>query len=112
MLRPLRPLCILMMSMVHMTTNVRNQPRPKLFQRFQFFRVRYEFNRPYLEAKDYQDNDALSVEATAYALQTLFLMEGGGVTMIQEQIVDWLNTMRLGDGGFISNVDTIIGTVT
>ena len=35
-------------------------------------------------------------------------MEGGGVTMIQEQIVDWLNSMRLGDGGFISHVDTII----
>ena len=38
--------------------------------------MRYEFNRPYLEAKDYQDNDALAVEATAYALQTIFLMEG------------------------------------
>ena len=35
-------------------------------------------------------------------------MQGGGVTMIQEQIVNWLNSMRLGDGGFISNVDTII----
>ncbi len=70
--------------------------------------MRYEFNRPYWEAKDYQDNDALSVEATAYALHTLFLMEGGGVTMLQEQIVDWLNTMRLGDGGFISTVDTVV----
>ena len=38
--------------------------------------MRYEFNRPYLEAKDYQDNDSLAVEATAYALQTIFLMEG------------------------------------
>lgn len=27
---------------------------------------------------------------------------------MQEQIVDWLNTMRLGDGGFISTVDTIV----
>ena len=35
-------------------------------------------------------------------------MKGGGVTMIQEQIVNWLNSMRLGDTGFISNVDTII----
>ena len=72
------------------------------------FRVRYEFNRPYWEAKDYQNNDALAVEATSYALQTLFLMEGGGVTMLQEQIVAWLNTMRLGDGGFISTVDTLV----
>lgn len=70
--------------------------------------MRYEFNRPYWEAKDYQENDALSVEATSYALQTLFLMEGGGVTMLQEQIVAWLNTMRLGEGGFIATVDTIV----
>ena len=34
-------------------------------------------------------------------------MEGGGVTVMQEQIVKWLNTMRLGSGGFISAVDTI-----
>ena len=27
-------------------------------------RVRYEFNRPFLEAKERQDNDALAVEAT------------------------------------------------
>ena len=46
-------------------------------------RVRYEFNRPFVEAKDYQENDALAVEATGYALQTIFLMEGGGVTFTQ-----------------------------
>ena len=72
------------------------------------YRVRYEFNRPYWEAKDYQDNDALAVEATAYALHTLFLMKGGGVTILQEQIVAWLNTMRLGEGGFIATMDTIV----
>ena len=54
-----------------------------------------------------QENDALAVEATSYALITQFLMEGGGVTVMQEQIVKWLNTMRLGSGGFISAVDTI-----
>jgi len=73
-------------------------------------RVRYEFNRPFLEAKDKQVDDALAVEATSYALLTLFLVEGGGVTVLQDQIVDWLNTMRLGDGGFISTVDTIVAT--
>ena len=26
----------------------------------------------------------------------------------QDKIVQWLNTMRLGDGGFISTVDTIV----
>ncbi|TRY72565.1 hypothetical protein TCAL_06513 [Tigriopus californicus] len=71
-------------------------------------RVRYEFNRPFLEAKDYQDNDALAVEATGYALLSIFMMEGGGITFTQEKIVQWLNTMRLGDGGFISTVDTIV----
>jgi len=50
----------------------------------------------------------LAVEATSYALLTLFLVEGGGVTILQDQIVDWLNSMRLGDGGFISTVDTIV----
>ena len=38
----------------------------------------------------------------------MFLVEGGGVTIIQDQIVQWLNTMRLGEGGFISTVDTIV----
>ena len=45
------------------------------------------------------------MEATSYALITMFLVEGGGVTPIQGQIVRWLNTMRLGTGGFISAVD-------
>ena len=47
------------------------------------------------------------MEATSYALITMFLVEGGGVTPIQGQIVRWLNTMRLGNGGFISAIDTI-----
>jgi len=71
-------------------------------------RVRYEFNRPFLEAKDRQLNDALAVEATGYAILTLFRVEGGGITVLQDQIVKWLNTMRLGVGGFISSVDTIV----
>ena len=71
-------------------------------------RVRYEFNRPFLEHKDLQTNDALAVEATSYALLTLFLVEGGGVTILQDQVTDWLNTMRMGDGGFIATVDTIV----
>lgn len=75
---------------------------------FVCYRVRYEFNRPFLEAKEYQDNDALAVEATGYALLSIFMMEGGGITFTQEKIVQWLNTMRLGDGGFISTVDTIV----
>ena len=45
--------------------------------------VRYEFNRPFLEAKAYQEDDALAVEATGYALLTMFRVEGGGVTVDQ-----------------------------
>ena len=73
-----------------------------------FLRVRYEYNRPFLEAKDLQANDAEAVEATSYALLTIFLVEGGGVTFTQEKIVQWLNTMRLADGGFVSTIDTIV----
>ena len=75
---------------------------------FLFFRVRYEFNRPFLEAKDRQENDATAVEATSYALLTSFLMEGGGVTVMQDKVVEWLNTMRMGTGGFVSTVDTVV----
>ena len=28
--------------------------------------------------------------------------------IVQDQIVRWLNTMRLGVGGFISTVDTVV----
>ncbi len=30
------------------------------------------------------------------------------MTFLQEKTVEWLNTMRLGDGGFISTVDTVV----
>ena len=33
--------------------------------------------------QELQTNDALAVEATSYALLTLFLVEGGGVTVVQ-----------------------------
>ena len=71
-------------------------------------RVRYEFNRPFMEAKDRQLNDALAVEATGYAFLSLYQLEAGGVTILQDEIVRWLNTMRLGVAGFISTVDTIV----
>jgi len=70
--------------------------------------VRYEFNRPFLQPKDNQVNDAIAVEATAYALLTIFLVRGSDMTILQDQVVNWLNTMRLGYGGFQSSVDTIV----
>ena len=36
-----------------------------------------------LSSQELQTNDALAVEATSYALLTLFLVEGGGVTIVQ-----------------------------
>ena len=81
---------------------------PNYLQDIFLLRVRYEFNRPFLEAKDSQSNDALAVEATSYALLTTFLVEGGGISFTQDKIVQWLNSMRLGEGGFISTVDTIV----
>ena len=50
-------------------------------------KVRYEFNRPFLIPKEKQEDDALAVEATSYALLTLFLVEGGGVTILQDQVL-------------------------
>ncbi len=70
--------------------------------------VRYEFNRPFLQPKDNQVNDAIAVEATAYALLTLFLVKGSGMAVLQDQIVNWLNSMRMAYGGFLSTVDTIV----
>ena len=70
--------------------------------------VRYEFNRPFLQPKDNQVNDAFAVEATAYALLTIFLVRGSDLAILQDQIVNWLNTMRIGYGGFQSSVDTIV----
>ena len=70
--------------------------------------VRYEFNRPFLQPKDNQVNDAIAVEATAYALLTIFLVRGSDLAILQDQIVNWLNTMRIGYGGFQSSVDTIV----
>ena len=36
--------------------------------------------------QELQTNDALAVEATSYALLTLFLVEGGGVTVVQVRL--------------------------
>ena len=45
--------------------------------------MRYEFNRPFLEARARQAGDALAVETTSLALLTIFQVEGGGVTSLQ-----------------------------
>lgn len=38
--------------------------------------------------------------------QDLFVVANN--LLLQEKVVEWLNTMRLGEGGFISTVDTVV----
>nr|BAR45629.1 macroglobulin complement-related 1 [Epanerchodus sp. RS-2014] len=49
-------------------------------------------------------DDAVSVEATAYALLVYIANDN----LWQENIVDWLNTMRGTEGGFISTQDSLV----
>ncbi|MCL4126393.1 UNVERIFIED_CONTAM: hypothetical protein GTU68_060202 [Idotea baltica] len=69
-------------------------------------RVRENNQRSLLQPKFEQEFDAHAVEATSYALLVYLIREG--VTIDQNRIVDWLNAMRMHDGGFISTVDTLI----
>ena len=58
--------------------------------------------RPYLQGKSEQLWDAQSVEATSYALLVHLLRDGVGID--QEKMVQWLNSMRQCNAGFISTV--------
>lgn len=60
--------------------------------------------RLFLQAHRPFKADALSVEATAYALLVYVAREG----LLQENIVRWLNMMRTTDGGFLSTQDTLV----
>ncbi|XP_069938701.1 CD109 antigen [Cherax quadricarinatus] len=67
----------------------------------------YENNqRNLLQPKYEQEWDSHAVEATSYALLVYLIRDG--VNIIQERIVEWLNAMRMHDGGFISTVDTLV----
>ncbi|CAG0922559.1 unnamed protein product [Notodromas monacha] len=68
--------------------------------------IKSEFNRPFIQAKKENRWDALSVEATSYALMVYLQREG--ISFFQGKIVCWLNSMRMKTGGFISIFDTII----
>ncbi|KZS03763.1 Myosin-XV-like protein [Daphnia magna] len=52
--------------------------------------------------------DAVAVEATSYSL--LVYLARDGIGDLQERVVTWLNTMRMGDGGFVSIYDSIVAT--
>ncbi|GAB6026185.1 hypothetical protein CHUAL_012396 [Chamberlinius hualienensis] len=60
--------------------------------------------RPFIQAHRPAKRDAYSVEATAYALLVYIAKEG----LQQENIVRFLNAMRMSDGGFISTQDSLI----
>ncbi|XP_076046263.1 CD109 antigen-like [Oratosquilla oratoria] len=62
--------------------------------------------RNLLQPKIEQKWDSHAVEATSYALMVYLIRDG--VTIIQERIVEWLNAMRMHDGGFISTVDSLV----
>ncbi|XP_018026938.1 complement C5 [Hyalella azteca] len=67
----------------------------------------YENNqRNLLQPKFEQEWDAHAVESTSYGLMVYLIRDG--INIIQERIVEWLNAMRMHDGGFISTVDTIV----
>lgn len=70
-------------------------------------RVREDSQRSLLQPKFEQEFDAHAVESTAYALLVYLIREG--VTIDQNRIVEWLNSMRMHDGGFISTVVSILG---
>lgn len=60
--------------------------------------------RTFIQPRHPAANQSLAVEATGYAL--MVYMKYGG--LIVDQIVHWLNYMRLHDEGFISPYDTIV----
>ncbi|CAG0913503.1 unnamed protein product [Notodromas monacha] len=68
--------------------------------------VKSEFNRPFIQAKDVQMFDSLSVEATAYAL--LVYIQRDGINSIQGKMVRWLNSMRIRTGGFAGILDSTV----
>ena len=68
--------------------------------------VVYENQRPFVQPRPPTDQDAVAVEASAYALLTYLARDGIGD--LQERTVAWLNTMRMNDAGFVSIYDTIV----
>uniref|UniRef100_T1K1D6 Alpha-macroglobulin receptor-binding domain-containing protein n=2 Tax=Tetranychus urticae TaxID=32264 RepID=T1K1D6_TETUR len=63
-----------------------------------------ENNRPYLLPRRPHEYDALNIETTAYGLLTHIIK----TAVIQREIVEWLNTNRLHNGGWASTQDSII----
>ncbi|RWS18059.1 CD109 antigen-like protein [Dinothrombium tinctorium] len=67
-------------------------------------RTQIENNRPYIFPRYPHKYDSLNVETTAYALMVHIAKQA----VIQKEIVEWLNTNRLHNGGWSSTQDTIV----
>ena len=63
-------------------------------------KVIYENQRPFIQSRPPTDQDSVAVEATSYTL--LVYLARDGIGDLQERVVNWLNTMRMVDGGFVS----------
>ncbi len=62
--------------------------------------ITYENQRPFVMPRMPNQQDAVAVETTAYAL--LVYLARDGIGDLQERVVTWLNTMRMVEGGFVS----------
>ena len=62
--------------------------------------ISYENQRPFVQPRTPNQQDAVAVETTAYAL--LVYLARDGIGDLQERVVTWLNTMRMVQGGFVS----------
>ena len=60
----------------------------------------YKNQRPFVQPRLPNQQDALAVETTAYAL--LVYLARDGIGDLQERVVTWLNTMRMTPAGFVS----------
>ena len=60
----------------------------------------YKNQRPFVQPRLPNQQDALAVETTAYAL--LVYLARDGIGDLQERVVTWLNTLRMTPAGFVS----------
>ncbi|KAF6214650.1 hypothetical protein GE061_009393 [Apolygus lucorum] len=68
--------------------------------------LKKENQRLFRGARLYTEGDSAAVEATSYALLALMAQEG--VSPTTDNIVLWLQTMRMSNDGFISMMDTLM----
>lgn len=64
--------------------------------------IKYENQRPFRRPRLYTSGDSKAVEATSYGL--LSMLADDGITTTTDNIVLWLQTMRMSNGGFVSTM--------